>query len=197
MAKITAPQKGFSGKVVGVDFVDGSGETDNESALAYFLRHGYTVDDAPEDAGVEEVAEKEVVDPIGEQIVDRDLGAQRDAADPRNDSIPVGGVKADGAIVAGPNKGKRVSRTQKAPVPEPGSVSAPVQESADPTFQSANPSAPNPPEAVTATETPAPIDGEPEGTQTADLPVADSQKADQVADPSTTEAGKPSDTKEA
>lgn len=196
MAKITAPQKGFTGRSVGVSFEDGVGETDNEAAIAYFLRHGYTVEDASEDAGIEEEASTEVVDPIGTELVDRDLGEQRDAADPRNDSIPVGGVKADGAIVAGPNKGKRVSRTQKAPVPEPGSVSAPVQESADPTFQSANPSAPNPPEAVTATETPAPIDGEQGEKQTADLPVADSQKADQVADPSTTEAGKPS-TKEA
>jgi hypothetical protein len=197
MAKITAPQKGFSGKVVGVDFVDGSGETDKESAISYFLRHGYTVDDAPEDAGVEEQASTEVVDPLGNELVDPDLGAQRDAADPRNDSVPVGGVKGDGTIVAGPNKGKRVRGTQKAPVPEPGSVSAPVQESADPTFQSANPSTPNPPEAVTPTEVPAPIDGVPEGTQTADLPVADSQKTEQVADPSTTELGKPSDSKEA
>jgi hypothetical protein len=197
MAKITAPQQGFSGRSVGVQFDDGIGETDNPSLIAYFRRHGYLVEGSSEELGVEEQGSTEVVDPLGEQVVDRDLGKTRDAADPRNDTVPVGGVKGDGTIVAGPNKGKRVRGTQKAPVPEPGSVSAPVQESADPTFQSANPSTPNPPEAVTPTEVPAPIDGEPEGTQTADLPVADSQKTEQVADPSTTELGKPSDSKEA
>ena len=46
MAKITAPVKGFEGKVVGVQFSDGKAETDNEGALGYFLRHGYKVEGA-------------------------------------------------------------------------------------------------------------------------------------------------------
>lgn len=44
MAKITTPVKGFTGTVVGVTFSDGQGETENEAALAYFARHGYTVE---------------------------------------------------------------------------------------------------------------------------------------------------------
>lgn len=44
MAGVTAPVQGFTGKVVGVAFTDGRGETDNEAALAYFARHGYTIE---------------------------------------------------------------------------------------------------------------------------------------------------------
>lgn len=44
MATITAPVKGFTGVVVGVAFADGKGETDDESAVSYFHRHGYTVE---------------------------------------------------------------------------------------------------------------------------------------------------------
>lgn len=46
MPKITTPVKGFTGKVAGVSFVDGEGETDDAGALAYFRRHGYGVDAA-------------------------------------------------------------------------------------------------------------------------------------------------------
>jgi hypothetical protein len=47
MAKITSPVPGFSGEVVGVYFVKGTAEPDavSESALSYFRRHGYTIDD--------------------------------------------------------------------------------------------------------------------------------------------------------
>lgn len=47
MAKITSPVEGFSGEVVGVHFVKGTAEPDvvTESALSYFRRHGYTIDD--------------------------------------------------------------------------------------------------------------------------------------------------------
>ncbi|WP_449281248.1 SAP domain-containing protein [Leucobacter sp.] len=40
---IQTPVKGFTGTVVGVDFKDGIGETDDEAALAYFERQGYDV----------------------------------------------------------------------------------------------------------------------------------------------------------
>ena len=54
MATITAPVKGFSGNVVGVDFKDGTGETDNTAQIQYFTRHGYTVEQA-EDLGGNEL----------------------------------------------------------------------------------------------------------------------------------------------
>lgn len=43
MAVVDSPVAGFTGEVVGVQFVDGHGQTDDESRLAYFRRHGYTV----------------------------------------------------------------------------------------------------------------------------------------------------------
>lgn len=45
MAKITTPVKGYTGDVVGVSFTDGVGETSDPALLAYFARHGYTVED--------------------------------------------------------------------------------------------------------------------------------------------------------
>lgn len=60
MAKITTPVKGFTGVVVGVPFADGQGETDDESAIAYFNRHGYDV----------EAAEKAVTIPDGAPSTD-------------------------------------------------------------------------------------------------------------------------------
>ena len=42
--KIHTPVKGFTGKVAGVTFVDGAGETTDEAALTYFERHGYTIE---------------------------------------------------------------------------------------------------------------------------------------------------------
>lgn len=44
MAKITAPVKGFEGKVVGVRFVDGIGEATEAHQLAYFGRQGYKIE---------------------------------------------------------------------------------------------------------------------------------------------------------
>lgn len=44
MAKIIAPNKKFSGKRAGVPFVDGVGQTDDESAVRYFAKHGYEVE---------------------------------------------------------------------------------------------------------------------------------------------------------
>lgn len=45
MAKITAPNKEFTGKRGQVAFVDGAAETDDPGMLAYFKRHGYTIED--------------------------------------------------------------------------------------------------------------------------------------------------------
>lgn len=44
MTKILTPVKGYTGAVVGVDFKAGVGETDDPAALAYFARHGYTIE---------------------------------------------------------------------------------------------------------------------------------------------------------
>lgn len=40
---VTAPVKGITATIVGVDFVKSVAETDNEVALAYFRRHRYKV----------------------------------------------------------------------------------------------------------------------------------------------------------
>lgn len=45
-SKILTPVKGYSGKVAGVAFVDGEGETDDPAALHYFRQAGYTVEEA-------------------------------------------------------------------------------------------------------------------------------------------------------
>lgn len=50
MAHIQTPVEGFTGKVAGVSFADGVGTTDDPAALAYFERHGYTIDSAKEPA---------------------------------------------------------------------------------------------------------------------------------------------------
>lgn len=48
MAQIHTPVDGFTGTVVGVEFIDGVGETEDAAALAYFERHRYEVTAAPE-----------------------------------------------------------------------------------------------------------------------------------------------------
>lgn len=40
---IASPNKSYNGKVAGVTFADGTAETDNEAAISYFRRHGYTI----------------------------------------------------------------------------------------------------------------------------------------------------------
>lgn len=46
MARVTAPVKGFVGKVVGAMFDGGVATVEDELQLAYFRRHGYTVEEA-------------------------------------------------------------------------------------------------------------------------------------------------------
>jgi hypothetical protein len=49
MTKITTPVADFTGDVVGVTFVKGTGQSDDPVKLAYFGRHGYTIEQpAPE-----------------------------------------------------------------------------------------------------------------------------------------------------
>ena len=56
--RIQTPVAGFTGEVVGVSFVDGFGETEDENAIAYFIRQGFGLEgSAPE--GTEPEAEFE------------------------------------------------------------------------------------------------------------------------------------------
>ena len=50
MAKITAPNKEFTGKRGQVAFIDGTAETDDPGMIAYFNRHGYKVEDSSKPA---------------------------------------------------------------------------------------------------------------------------------------------------
>lgn len=57
--RIQTPVEGFTGEVVGVSFVDGFGETEDENAIAYFIRQGFGLEgSAPE--GTEPEVEPEV-----------------------------------------------------------------------------------------------------------------------------------------
>lgn len=59
--RIQTPVEGFTGEVVGVSFVDGFGETEDENAIAYFIRQGFGLDGStPEGAELEPEAEAEV-----------------------------------------------------------------------------------------------------------------------------------------
>lgn len=40
---VTHPKKGFTGRVVGVDFVDGVAEVVGKARLFWFQRHGYKI----------------------------------------------------------------------------------------------------------------------------------------------------------
>lgn len=44
---IKTPAPGFTGVVVGVNFTNGVGETEDPSAVQYFERHGYCIEHAP------------------------------------------------------------------------------------------------------------------------------------------------------
>ena len=59
--RIQTPVEGFTGEVVGVSFVDGFGETEDENAIAYFIRQGFGLEgSAPEGAEPELEAEAEL-----------------------------------------------------------------------------------------------------------------------------------------
>lgn len=94
MHKITAPVKGYSGRVAGVHFVDGVGETDNENAIAYFRRHKY---------GVEEVAQAD------EQVDETPAAEVPEVTPPAPPFAPNrGSSKAEWvAYVTGPNAGEK------------------------------------------------------------------------------------------
>lgn len=47
VAIVHTPVGGFTGNVIGITFVDGSADVDNEGQIAYFERHGYQVIFAP------------------------------------------------------------------------------------------------------------------------------------------------------
>ncbi|MET8846623.1 hypothetical protein [Amycolatopsis sp. NPDC004625] len=59
---IETPVADYAGTVAGVRFTAGRGETDDENAVAYFQRHGYTVTPVEDDV---EPVESVVDDPPG------------------------------------------------------------------------------------------------------------------------------------
>lgn len=167
MAKITAARSDFNGYVAGAKFENGQAETTDDAAIAYFVRAGYDVSGA--DGFEIEHSEDRSGAIIGVPYANPDSGPYADAADSRNDSIPVGGVKDDGTIVAGPNKGKKLSRAATPPV---GSPDQPVQATGDPETTEAVVSAPNPPEATTPVD--APVEVAPNATGQSTEPGTDS-----------------------
>lgn len=71
--RVTTPVKDFTGTVVGVQFTDGAGDTDNPTALSYFRRHGYTVGEdteASEDKTPETPVNEDVS--VAEETTDED-----------------------------------------------------------------------------------------------------------------------------
>lgn len=61
--KITAPVSGYTGTVAGVTLANGTAETDNETAISYFRRHGYTV--APVEEPETDEGQGDDVPPVG------------------------------------------------------------------------------------------------------------------------------------
>ncbi|MDQ0894431.1 hypothetical protein [Agromyces ramosus] len=57
--KINTPVKGFTGIVAGVSFANGTGETDDPIALAYFERRGYDIEVTEAELAAAEEAEAE------------------------------------------------------------------------------------------------------------------------------------------
>lgn len=78
MAKISTPVSGFTGTVAGVTFADGVGETADESTIAYFERHGYTVtaEAAPEPLPDGNPADSWKVDQLKRWASEHDLDLQ-------------------------------------------------------------------------------------------------------------------------
>lgn len=72
--RITAPVAHVVSTVAGVGFNDSVGHTDNESALHYFRRQGYKVED------LDEIAKAEAEDAKAAKVAERKAKAEADAA---------------------------------------------------------------------------------------------------------------------
>jgi hypothetical protein len=123
--------------VAGVQFEDGKGSTDNESAIAYFRRQGYTVDGST-DTGLEDQVDTTQVAPavLGNVIVNPP--GPLDAADPDNDLVPVGGVKSAAAPEA-PEPSKKAQGRRKANTTDtPADITPQAPVAANGGVQSAN-----------------------------------------------------------
>jgi hypothetical protein len=207
MAKITAPVEGFQGTVAGVQFEDGAGETDNESAIAYFQRQGYTVDGST-DTGLEDQVDGASAAPAPLANVIVNPPGPLDAADPDNDLVPVGGVKSAAAPQApeAPSaaKGRRKANTTDKPAdttPQaPVAANGGVQSSNSATTATTPSAAPQgdttAADATTVTPAPDPTKGTVSGTATVpdDVVLTDgtagteAAKAPVADQPATTEA---------
>lgn len=133
MASVTAPVADFTGTVAGVEFVDGKADTTSPAALAYFRRHGYTIDQVTQ-AETLEATDPRTVGTDGDGI--EHLGTPlRDAAvDPEpGDYLPptnAGEANPHGPEVVSPeihgSQGVRPVKPGKVPVDAPE-----VQEAAE------------------------------------------------------------------
>lgn len=77
-SKITSPVKDFTGDVVGVVFDKGIAQTDDKTALAYFRRHGYTVE-TPKAAPT--AAEKKAAEEAAKAEAEAKAAAEKEAAE--------------------------------------------------------------------------------------------------------------------
>jgi len=201
MAKITAPVADFSGTVAGVTFDAGTGETDNEGALAYFQRQGYTVEGASDDDGPDAEASS-YLENVGGAVgtpVDNPPGPL-DAADPDNDLVPVGGVKSAASPGMPEAKSSRGKRVKVAPSDQPADITPTVPVAAQDNIQSASSATP----ATTPSAAPVGDDTAPDVTKATPAPdptqpavSANVQKdaAVQDAKDTTSDAAAPDDTK--
>lgn len=81
MATIHAPVANFTGKVAGVSFADGKGETSDTRALAYFRRHGYGIG-TPADAETAEPPDPRHVGFLGSGVTPQGTRLRDAAIDP-------------------------------------------------------------------------------------------------------------------
>jgi hypothetical protein len=122
MAAVKSPNPEYTGVVVGVEFVDGKGETDDEGALRYFRRQGYDVGE-----GFPDVSADPPTFPSGAAgqrlLPSPDQPTTLDAADPANDLVPVGGVKSAAAPAApAPRSSKAKRRAESNTSSEPADI---------------------------------------------------------------------------
>lgn len=95
MAKIIAPNQKFNGKRAGVAFVDGQAETDDESVIRYFVKHGYTVEGKAKKAERTPEAPK-VDDPATDKLAG--LNVEELRAHAAENDIDLGGARTKAEI---------------------------------------------------------------------------------------------------
>lgn len=70
MAKVTCPNKQYSGVSAGVTFVNGLGETEDINLIAWFKEKGYTVEESQEEIKLEDMTVNDLKAYAGEKDID-------------------------------------------------------------------------------------------------------------------------------